>query len=63
MRIYPFRILKQIVISIIAYPILSYFVQDDASLIMVAISGGNIAILLTAEYQKYVALAAKTVFM
>ena len=66
-RVYPFTILKQIIIPVMAYPILSYFIQDPlilgVSLIMIAMPVGNIAVLFATEYQKDVALAAKTVFM
>ena len=66
-RVYPFTILKQIIIPIIAYPVLSFFIQDPlilgVSLIMIAMPVGNIAVLFATEYQKEVALAAKTVFM
>ena len=66
-RVYPFTILKQIIIPIIAYPVLSFFIQDPlilgVSLIMIAMPVGNIAVLFATEYQKDVALAAKTVFM
>jgi len=66
-RIYPYTILKQIVIPVIAYPILNAFIRDPlilgVSLIMLAMPVGNIAVLFATEYQKDVALAAKAVFM
>lgn len=66
-RIYPFTILKQIIIPIIAYPVLSFFIQDSlilgVSLIMIAMPVANTAVLFATEYQKDVALAAKSVFM
>lgn len=66
-RVYPYTILKQVIIPIIAYPILSFFIKDalilGVSLIMISMPVGNIAVLFATEYHKDVALAAKTVFM
>ena len=67
LRVYPYTILKQIIIPIIAYPILNFFIKDalilGVSLIMISMPVGNIAVLFATEYHKDVALAAKTVFM
>ena len=67
LKVYPYTILKQIIIPIIAYPILNFFIKDalilGVSLIMISMPVGNIAVLFATEYHKDVALAAKTVFM
>lgn len=66
-RIYPFTIIKQIIIPILAYPILKMVCQDPLilgiTLIMISMPVANTAVLFATEYGGDVSLAAKTVFM
>lgn len=66
-RIYPYTIIKQILIPIIAFPILSYFIKDTYLLgitfIILAMPVANSAVLFATEYHGDVKLAAKTVFL
>lgn len=66
-RIYPYTIIKQLLIPVIAYPILKYFITSPlvlgVALINLAIPVGNSAVLFTNEYGGDVALAAKSVFI
>ena len=63
--IYPFTIIKQIIIPIIVYPILNYFIHDSlllgVTLIMISMPVANSAVLFATEYHGDEALAAKTV--
>lgn len=67
LRIYPYTIIKQIVVPIIAYPILNLFISDPlilgVTLIMISMPVANSAVLFATEYEGDVSLAAKTVFM
>lgn len=66
-RIYPYTIIKQILIPIIAFPILQFFIQDTYLLgitfIMIAMPVANSAVLFATEYGGDIKLAAKTVFL
>lgn len=67
LRIYPYTFIKQIVIPIIAYPILHLFIKDPlilgVTLIMISMPVANTAVLFATEYDGDVSLAAKAVFM
>lgn len=67
LRIYPYTIIKQIIVPIIAYPILNMFIGDPLilgiTLIMISMPVANSAVLFATEYEGDVSLAAKTVFM
>ncbi len=67
LRIYPYTFIKQIVIPIIAYPILNLFIKDPlilgVTLIMISMPVANTAVLFATEYDGDVSLAAKAVFM
>lgn len=64
-HIYPFTIVKQIIIPVIAYPILKLVISDPlllgVTLIMIAMPVANSAVLFATEYNGDEALAAKTV--
>lgn len=66
-RIYPYTIIKQIVLPIIAYPLLSLIIADKFLLgitfIMVSMPVANSAVLFATEYGGDIKLAAKTVFI
>lgn len=67
LRIYPYTIIKQIIVPIIAYPLLNLFIGDPLilgiTLIMISMPVANSAVLFATEYEGDVSLAAKTVFM
>jgi len=66
-RIYPYTIIKQLLIPIIAYPILKYFIASPlvlgVALINLAMPVGNSAVLFANEYDGDVELSAKSVFI
>ena len=66
-RIYPYTIIKQLLIPFIAYPILNYFITSPlvlgVALINLAMPVGNSAVLFANEYNGDVELAAKSVFI
>jgi len=66
-RVYPYTLIKQVVIPIIAYPILRFFIHDPlilgVTLIMISMPVANSAVLFATEYDGDISLAAKTVFM
>lgn len=66
-RLYPYTIIKQILIPVIAFPILKLFIQDSyilgITLIMLAMPVANSAVLFSQEYGGDVELAAKSVFI
>ena len=66
-RIYPYTVLKQIILPIAIYPLLAIFIKDPlilgVTLIMIAMPVGNSAVLFTTEYGGNISLAAKSVFM
>lgn len=66
-RLYPYTIIKQILIPVIAFPILKLFIQDSyilgITLIMLAMPVANSAVLFSQEYGGDIELAAKSVFI
>lgn len=66
-RIYPYTLIKQIIVPIIIYPILKLFIHDPlvlgVTLIMISMPVGNSAVLFATEYDGDISLAAKAVFM
>ncbi|WP_050637604.1 AEC family transporter [Candidatus Stoquefichus sp. SB1] len=67
LKIYPYTIIKQIIVPVIAYPILKLIIGDPLilgiTLIMISMPVANSAVLFATEYDGDVSLAAKTVFM
>lgn len=67
LRVYPYTIIKQVVIPILFYPVLRFFIQDSlvlgVTLIMISMPVGNTAVLFATEYGGDTTLAAKNVFM
>ena len=67
LRIYPYTFIKQIIIPVLAYPVLRLFIQDPlilgVTLIMISMPVANSAVLFATEYDGDVSLAAKAVFM
>jgi predicted permease len=67
LRIYPYTIIKQILIPFIAYPILKYFITSPlvlgVALVNLAMPVGNSAVLFANQYDGDVELAAKSVFI
>lgn len=65
--VYPYTLIKQILIPIIAFPIICYFIKDfliqGVTLLNIAMPVGNSAVLFATEYDGDVPLAAKTVFL
>lgn len=66
-RIYPYTIVKQILIPLAAYPILNYFISDPlilgVALINLAMPVANSAVLFATQYDGDLKLAAKSVFI
>lgn len=66
-RIYPYTIVKQVLLPILAFPILQFFIKDTYLLgitfIMIAMPVANSAVLFATEYGGDIKLAAKTVFI
>ncbi|MNP50372.1 Membrane transport protein [compost metagenome] len=66
-RIYPYTIIKQILIPLAAYPILSYFITNPlilgVALINLAMPVANSAVLFATQYDGDLKLAAKSVFI
>lgn len=66
-KVYPYTIIKQIVLPILAYPLLSLIIADKFLLgitfIMVSMPVANSAVLFATEYGGDIKLAAKTVFI
>lgn len=67
MRIYPFTLIKQVIVPIILYPLLQLLISDPlilgVTLIMIAMPVGNSAVLFATEYGGDVSVAAKNIFM
>ncbi len=65
--IYPYTFIKQVIIPVLAYPVLRLFIQDPlilgVTLIMISMPVANSAVLFATEYDGDVSLAAKAVFM
>ena len=66
-RIYPYTLIKQVIIPILSYPVLSFFIKDSLilgiTLIMISMPVANSAVLFATEYDGDVSLAAKNIFM
>ena len=66
-KIYPYTMIKQIIVPVIAYPLLKLVVGDPLilgiALIMISMPVANSAVLFATEYDGDISLAAKTVFM
>ncbi len=66
-RIYPYTLIKQIIVPIVIYPLLKLFINDSlilgVTLIMISMPVGNSAVLFANEYGGDVSLAAKNIFM
>ncbi|MBK1811630.1 AEC family transporter [Clostridium sp. YIM B02505] len=67
LRIYPYTIIKQILIPFIAFPLLKYFITSPlvlgVALVNLAMPVGNSAVLFANQYDGDVELAAKSVFI
>ena len=67
LRIYPYTFIKQVLVPILAFPILNLVIQDPLilgiTLIMISMPVANSAVLFATQYEGDVSLAAKTVFM
>lgn len=67
MRIYPYTIIKQIIVPVAVYPLLNLLIKDPLilgiTLIMISMPVANSAVLFATEYDGDVSLAAKAVFM
>ncbi len=65
--IYPFTLLRQIILPILIFPILNYFIQDQLLLgvtfILLSMPVANSAVLFATRYQSGEQLAAKCVFI
>lgn len=65
--VYPFTFAKQVLLPIIAYPVIAYFIKDPLvqgiTLVNLAMPVGNSAVLFATQYDHDVGLAAKTVFI
>jgi predicted permease len=66
-RVYPYTIIKQILLPFIAYPVLAFFIKDTYLLgitfIVISMPVANSAVLFATEYGGDIKLAAKTVFL
>ena len=66
-RVYPYTLIKQVIVPIIAFPILNMIIKDPLilgiTLIMISMPVANSAVLFATQYDGDVSLAAKTVFM
>lgn len=66
-RIYPFTLIKQVIVPIVLYPVMKFFISDPlilgVTLIMVAMPVGNSAVLFATEYGGDESVAAKNIFM
>ncbi len=66
-RIYPYTLIKQVIIPILVFPILNFFIKDPLilgiTLIVISMPVANSAVLFATEYDGDISLAAKTVFM
>lgn len=65
--LYPFTLVKQVLLPFVAFPIICFFIQDPliqgVTLLNLAMPVGNMAVLFATQYQKDTTTAAKTVFM
>jgi len=66
-RIYPYTLIKQVIVPIVLYPLLKLVINDPlilgTTLIMIAMPVGNSAVLFATEYDGDVSVAAKNIFM
>lgn len=66
-RIYPYTLIKQVIVPVIVYPLLKMFISDPlilgVTLIMISMPVGNSAVLFATEYGGDVSVAAKNIFM
>lgn len=66
-RVYIYTIIKQLLLPILAYPIISFFIHDaylkSLTLVMIAMPVGSSVVLFTNQYGGDSALGAKTIFM
>lgn len=67
LRVYPYTLIKQVIVPIIAFPILRLIIADPLilgiTLIMISMPVANSAVLFATQNDGDVSLAAKTVFM
>lgn len=67
LRIYPFAIIRQLLLPMAAYPILNHFVSNPlilgVSLIVLSMPVANSAVLFAENYDRDFSLAAKSVFL
>jgi len=67
LRIYPFTFIKQFLIPIVSFPILSFFIKDTYLLgitfVVISMPVANSAVLFATEYGGDLKLAAKAVFL
>ncbi len=65
--VYPYTLIKQIILPVIAFPVIAYFIKDPLiqgiTLVNLAMPVGNSAVLFATQYDHDVSLAAKTVFI
>lgn len=66
-KIYIYTLIKQLLLPILAYPILKYFISNDLvlgiTLIILAMPVGNSAVIFSYEYDGDIELAAKVIFI
>ncbi len=66
-RLYPYTLIKQVILPILAFPILNACLSDPlilgVSLIVISMPVANSAVLFATQYNRDVSLAAKAVFM
>lgn len=67
LTLYPFILIKQLLIPIIAFPFVVYFISDtlvqNVTLLFLAMPVANISVMFAAEYEGDVKFASKTVFL
>ena len=67
LRVYVYTLVKQLILPIIAYPIIAFLIKDHylrgLTLIMLSMPVGSSAVLFTNKYGGDSELAAKTIFM
>lgn len=67
LRIYPYTLIKQVIVPIVLYPFMKLLISDPlilgVTLIMIAMPVGNSAVLFATEYGGDESVAAKNIFM
>ena len=67
LRVYMYTLVKQLILPVIAYPIIAFLIKDNylrgLTLIMLSMPVGSSAVLFTNKYGGDSELAAKTIFM